>query len=60
MNNAAFGSLGACKALEEASLKLEVGLDWCAGGDECHPWKESKEGKERYKVLKERFMAQQG
>ena len=59
LNNTVFGGVGCREALADALLKLEVDTNWCAGGDECKPWKESEEGKARYEKLKEKVKERQ-
>lgn len=49
LNSTLIGGHEAREALAQASLKLEVGTDWCVGA--CEPWVETEDGRERYKAL---------
>ncbi len=49
LNSTLFGGYEARAALAKASLKLEVGTDWCVGG--CTPWKDTPAGRQRYKEI---------
>lgn len=49
LNSTLFGGYEARAALVKASLKLEVGTDWCVGG--CTLWKDTPEGRQRHEEI---------
>lgn len=55
LNHSLLGDYEARLALQEASLKLEVGTDWCVGG--CKNYRETEDGLARYGDLKKRWEA---
>lgn len=55
MNSTIIGGWEAREALKEASLKLEVGTDWCVGG--CQHFSETEEGRARYAELRKRYQS---
>ena len=54
LNNTVFsGGSEAREALAKAYLSGEVDKDWCVGG--CKSWRETEEGRTRYKELHVRW-----
>lgn len=57
LNNSLFsGGYEARGALAKASLLGEVGADWCLGVQDCVPWGQSVEGRQRYVELRARWL----